>query len=290
MMYATFLTLLCFLAIGQGYILDSSCTKDTKTKDAITENLERAFATARIARDALNRRPWKPEDDGPLMELAKWIFKEDGQAKPIAAHIDPPLSPMEKNSADKRNNLDKLRDVYDGILKMEKRLNGGESGQVVSLSNRFVKSRTVRNRVWDRTRKMFFFFTHKDMFKCSTPLLMAWTSPPPKNYEPYTMQICPDYLTEVMGSKIRSTARFKKLGWTGIPLLVGLNTAMDFASMFDNTLLHELCHTEAAGDLDDTGRDSIAYFALGARIILTQKYKPEKDGNISEMQTSDGRT
>jgi hypothetical protein len=57
------------------------------------------------------------------------------------------------------------------------------------------------------------------------------------------VRIRPPFLSNPLNAYSRTLAP----GWP-IP-----NTAMDVASVLDNTLLHELCHTNAGGDLDDRG-------------------------------------
>lgn len=135
-MYALLWKVLAFAAISHAYILDGSCTSDLATQQLIERGLQDAFDSARIAQEALARRPWNREHDGPLMDLADWIFKEDGSAQPITEIGFPPHSPMVMHQFpnDKRNSLDQLQDVFMGILLMKDKLDRGNKYEVVSFT------------------------------------------------------------------------------------------------------------------------------------------------------------
>ncbi|KAK2764820.1 hypothetical protein FQN53_006948 [Emmonsiellopsis sp. PD_33] len=119
-MHLNFVTVFSLLAAaGQGYILDDSCTKDANALNFMTVNLGWTFESARIARDALARRPWNKEEDGPLMDLATWIFKEDGSEPQVPRPLYETKEVLLNNAHDPRRNLDKLRDVLTNVLDLD---------------------------------------------------------------------------------------------------------------------------------------------------------------------------
>ncbi|KAK2790649.1 hypothetical protein FQN51_002476 [Onygenales sp. PD_10] len=136
-MHLHFVTVFSLLAAaGQGYMLDKSCTKDANALDFMTVNLGWTFESARIARDALARRPWNREEDGPLMDLATWIFKEDGSIPQVPRPLRETEEVQLKDPQDPRLNLDKLRDVLTNILGQDGETTHQEQPQVVSTTKK----------------------------------------------------------------------------------------------------------------------------------------------------------
>ncbi|KAK2810425.1 hypothetical protein FQN50_002914 [Emmonsiellopsis sp. PD_5] len=178
-MHLHFVTVLSLLAAAsQGYILDSSCTKDVIAENFMTVNIGWAFESARIARDALRRRPWNEAGDGPLLDLASWIFKDNGSAPQISLPQGAVLPPDLDDPEDPRGNLDKLRDVFTQILDMERRSTNRVQPEVEIFCDlsRYGEPDTVRERVLDKTKQIFFFTTGNPKYDCSAPAMMAWLS------------------------------------------------------------------------------------------------------------------
>ncbi|KAK2748216.1 hypothetical protein FQN55_004492 [Onygenales sp. PD_40] len=255
-MHLNFVTVFSLLAAaGQGYILDDSCTKDANALNFMTVNLGWTFESARIARDALARRPWNKEEDGPLMDLATWIFKEDGSEPQVPRPLYETKEVLLNNAHDPRRNLDKLRDVLTNVLDLDGKTIRRKQPQVEFFCDlsRYGEPDTVRGRVFDRVRRIFFYLTDNPSYDCSKPFVMAYSTLGIDDDEPDLVQICPGYFKKMMDARVTSTAPFKKLHSTGLAVSPVPSTAMDIASLFDNTVLHELFHTKWAGDMDDIG-------------------------------------
>ncbi|KAK2784161.1 hypothetical protein FQN53_008770 [Emmonsiellopsis sp. PD_33] len=270
-MHPLFVIFFGFLATSHGYILDPGCTRDPTIEALVVAGLNHAFDTASAAEEALNMRPWNRGAHGPLMDLADWIFREDGSAQPNQMQW-PPISPMVVSFPnDPRNRLDKARDVFTLMLLSRDRTDREQRQdfKVFCDVDRYKTSTRHVNKVWDSVLSLFSSDAHTT--QCIDPALMAWTRVKafPESIgmalmrqQPDILQICPGFLKKAAKSKFPFSAPLVDLQ-TRNP-----RTTMDtYGHLMDTVLLHEMAHTNRAGDLDDVKANGGAY---GWKNILTK--------------------
>ncbi|KAK2782768.1 hypothetical protein FQN52_000591 [Onygenales sp. PD_12] len=275
MMHPLFVIFFGFLATSHGYILDPGCDRDPKIEALVVAGLNHAFDTANAAEEALNTRPWNRNDNGPLMDLADWILKEDGSAQPNRMQIWPPISPtVVSYPNDPRNRLDKARDVFTLMLLNRHRTDRDQRQdfKVFCDVDRYKTSTRHVDKVWDSVLSLFSSDAHTTL--CIDPTLMAWTQVKAfsesigmalMRQQPDTLQICPGFLKKAAKSKFPFSAPLVDLQ-TRNPIILG--TTMDtYGNLMDTVLLHEMAHTNRAGDLDDVRANGGAY---GWKNILTK--------------------
>ncbi|KAK2811230.1 hypothetical protein FQN50_002327 [Emmonsiellopsis sp. PD_5] len=302
-MHPLFVIFFGFLATSHGYLLDPSCTRDRSIETLVVDGLRHAFDTASAAEDALRTRPWTRNDNGPIMDLADWILKEDGSAQQNEMHAWPPTSPTAPlRPNDPRNRLDKARDVFNLMLMNRVRTDREHSTQfkVFCDLDRFKTSTRQVGKVWDSVLNVF----SKDAYitLCQNPFVQAWTLVEQETWK--DLSRLPQESSEIKIPIFSPAGRFADDESRCYP--ASNPTVMDiYGGLMDTVLIHEMTHTSFAGNLDDVkanggpyrwkniltktpedsikNADSVAYFALGARMIRTQGYKPNRDGSLTRM-------
>ncbi|KAK2730931.1 hypothetical protein FQN55_005279 [Onygenales sp. PD_40] len=247
-MHPLFVIFFGFLATSHGYILDPGCARDPTIEALVVAGLNHAFDTASAAEEALNMRPWNRDAHGPLMDLADWIFREDGSAPTNTYPAFPPPSPMaESNPDDPRNRLDKARDVFNLILMNRRRTENQHPSEFIVFcdTDRYKTSERHAGKVWDSVLKAFSFETY--IKQCGTnPFLQAWTME--LFGESDILQICPRFLKQTAKARFPFSAPLVDLQTTNPVLFTTMDT---YGALMDGVLLHEMTHTGWAGGLDD---------------------------------------